>query len=95
MPGPKHQEAAGKIAESYNTALSRSPDQPVFILVLTAVTLPTTFPCYINILTVQQDTPEFLTSVLATYRMPMERCVMRHLGEVGSQPYPPASEIQS
>ena len=32
VPGPKHQEAAGRIAESYNTALTRSPDNPVFIL---------------------------------------------------------------
>lgn len=30
--GPKHQEAVRRIAEIYNIALSRSPDQPVFIL---------------------------------------------------------------
>lgn len=32
VPGPKHQDAASRIAESYNTALLRAPDQSVFVI---------------------------------------------------------------
>ncbi len=32
IPGPKYEEVAGRISESFNNALSRSVDQPIFIL---------------------------------------------------------------
>ena len=78
VPGLKHQEAAGSIPESYDTALSGSPDQPVFILRDFNNCDLAHHLSILHQLTVLQDTPKFLIIVWATYQMLIERCAPLH-----------------
>lgn len=78
VPGPNNKEATECISDSLNTVLSRSADQPVFILGdfnTLSLAILIISQCYNNMLTVQPAHHASLTYVMAILRMHIRQYV--------------------